>query len=66
MIPRDESEEERMLRIAMEASMKDLNRYHHVSNSSPSSSSNNGRIQSKSGSARPVKSEYNNTHLAAV
>eukprot|EP00956_Cyclotella_meneghiniana_P017040 scaffold27496_cov36-Cyclotella_meneghiniana.AAC.1 len=66
MIPRDESEEERMLRIAMEASMRDLDRYHHVSNSSPSSSSNNGRIQSKSGSARPVKSEHNNTHLAAV
>ena len=62
MIPKNESEEDRMLRIAMEASMRDLDKNNFVSHSS---SSSNGRIQPKSSSARQVRSEHN-THLVAV
>ena len=56
MNPKDESEEERMIRIAMQNSMRDLDKDNHVSTSSPHAHRSSGQ----------VKSEHNAPKLAAV
>jgi hypothetical protein len=58
MNPRNETEEDRMIRIAMEASMRDLDRNNYVS-----SSKNTNQHMS---SIRQVKSEQNTHRLAVV
>eukprot|EP00804_Cyclotella_cryptica_P006497 CCRYP_012785-RB/>CCRYP_012785-RB protein AED:0.04 eAED:0.04 QI:155/1/1/1/1/1/3/119/577 len=71
MTPRNESEEERMMRIAMEASIRDLDYNGNVKPEGNSArvirddSSSSNRIQ-RTSTVRQVKSESNTPRLAAV